>query len=243
MRAFFIFIILIIAIVFLVIMGKSRLPDMLANNLAKKLQVAVSIDSMQIQSSEIGVKKLEIANAKGYSLPKAFSAEEILVKTPYTEYFHNPIIVEEIEVNDIYLGLEFDSAKGSSGNWTKIMSNYKKGAHLEESENNTRQIQIKKLILNNIQADLLFNKNGGKIKRLPTINQIILTNITTEKGGFPTDQLMSSILGQMLKEVFIQENLGNMIQGVFDQPTKAFKNVTKPLKGFFNTVPPFEETF
>ena len=46
MRTIIIILIIIAAIVALFFFGKSRIPDMLANNLSKKLGVAVSIDSM-----------------------------------------------------------------------------------------------------------------------------------------------------------------------------------------------------
>jgi len=236
MRVLSIFIIIIVAIIVLFFLGWSRVPDMLANNLSKKLGVAVSIDAIGLRPSKIDVDKLEIGNPRGYTLPKAFSAQEIDLYASLTNYFREEVVVEEIDVRDIYLGLEFDSSSGTSGNWTQILSNYQKSAKLEETGKGVRKVLIKKLILTNIQTDLLFRKEGGKIKRLPTIKRIELTNISTE-GGFPTDQLMSSILGQMLKEVFIQQNLNSMLQGILQTPGNAIDTFLKPFKGIFNAVP------
>ncbi|NGX46851.1 MAG: hypothetical protein K1000chlam3_00218 [Chlamydiae bacterium] len=234
MRAWVIVLIIIAAIIVLFFLGWSRVPDMLANNLSKKLGVAVSIDSMGLHPSRIDVNKLTIGNSRGYSLPKAFSAEEILLHAPLTNYFSDDIVVDEIDVNDIYLGLEFDSTSGTDGNWTKILSHYEDTAHLDETGG--KKVTIKKLICNNIRTELLFRSNGGTIKKLPIIKQIVLTNISTE-GGFPTDQLMSSILGQMLKEVFIQQNMKSMIKGLLDSPGNAVDTFLKPFKGIFNAVP------
>lgn len=236
MRFITLLLIIIIAVVVIFFMGKSRLPDMLANNLSKKLQVAVSIDSMDLSFSKIDANQLEIGNPKGFSLPKAFSAKEIEVTAPITEYFRDSIVIEEIDVNEIYLGLEFNTPTSSDGNWTAIMDNFQKSAHLEEAGPSAKKVLIKKLVFNDIQTDLLFRQNGGKIKKLPQIKQIVLTNISSE-GGFPTDQLMSSILGQMLKEVFIQNHLNNMIKGFVDSPGKAVDTLTKPFKEFFNSAP------
>lgn len=93
-------------------------------------------------------------------------------------------------------------------------------------------MRIKRLVLNNISVDLIFKKDGGKIKKLPTIDQIVLTDITSE-GGILLDQLMDSVLGQMLKSVFTRENLQNMLKDLL-QPQKTLDKVFKPFKGLFS---------
>lgn len=233
MRGFFVALIVIVAVIVLFFLGWSRVPDMLANNLSKKLGVSVSIDSMGLRPSQIDVNKLTIGNPRGYSLPKAFSAEEIELHAPVTRYFSNDIVVDEVDVNDIYLGIEFDSTSGTEGNWTKIFDHYQNSADLDVTDG--KKVTIKRLVCNNIRTELLFRNEGG-VRKLPTIRQIVLTDISTE-GGFPTDQLMSSILGQMLREVFIQQNLGNMLKGLLDSPGKAVDQFLKPFKGIFNAVP------
>ncbi|NGX39357.1 MAG: hypothetical protein KR126chlam1_00683 [Chlamydiae bacterium] len=233
MKGAAIFIIIIAAIGILFFLGWSRVPDMIANNLSKKLGVAVSIDSMSFTASQVDVKELEIGNPRGYSLPKAFSAKQILVRAPLTQYFKEKIQVEQIVVDDIYLGLEFNTSTGADGNWTQIMSQFQKEADLDEEG---KSVFIKKLVLKNIQTAVFFRDKGGNIKQLPPIREIVLTNISTE-GGFPIDQLMESILGQMLKEVFNQQNLNNMIQGILEDPKKAIDTLVKPFEKLFNATP------
>ncbi|NGX37720.1 MAG: hypothetical protein K1000chlam2_00882 [Chlamydiae bacterium] len=235
MRGFTIFIIIIVALIVLFFLGWSRIPDMLANNLSKKLGVTVSIDSMDLRPSRIDINQIEIGNIKGYSLPKSFSAKQIEIHAPLTTYLTDHIVIEEVDVEDIYLGLEFDSPTSTDGNWTKIMKNYEQSADLNKEGGKT--VLIKKLVFTNIRTELLFKGDGGSIRKLPVIKRIELTNISSE-GGFPTDQLMSSILGQMLKEVFTQQNLNNMIKGIlFDSPGKAVDKALKPFEGIFNAVP------
>jgi len=240
MRVLAIILVIIVAAIVLAIIGWSRVPDILANNLSKKLQVAVSIESMDLSLSSVDVNNLEIGNPRGYSLAKAFSAKEIQVHAPLREYLSDSITIDEIDVNDIYLGLEFDSAQSAQGNWSRIMSSYKNATESDDDPKNDTKILIKRLVFNNIQSDLLFRKNGGKVRRLPLIRQIVLTNVSTE-GDFPMDQLMSSILGQMLREVFIQQNLNNQLQGIIKAPGKAVDTITKPFKDLFNTAPKKEE--
>jgi len=235
MRASVIFIIIILILVILFFLGWARIPDMIANNLSSKLKVAVSIDKMGFRPSKIDVDQLEIGNPRGYSLPKAFSAKEIDLYAPLTHYFKEEVVVDEIDVRDVYLGLEFDSPSSTDGNWTKIMSNFGESAHLEESGKGVRKVFIKKIVFSNIDTDLLF-RSSGNIQKLPRINRIELTNISTE-GGFPTDQLMATILGQMLREVFLQHRLNNMLEGILNTPGDAIDTFLKPFKGVFNATP------
>jgi len=235
MRGLTIFILILVAIIALFFVAKTRIPDMLANNLSKKLGVAVSIDSMNFMPSEVEARQFEIGNPRGYSLPKAFSAREIEVQTPITQYFKENIEIRQINVNDIQLGLEFDSTSVTDGNWTKIMSNYRKEAHLDDTGEGVKKVHIKKMVFTNINTELLF-QGEGKSRKLPKIARIELTNISTE-GGFPIDQLMESILGQMLREVFLQQNLGNMLKGLIDTPGKAVDTLLKPFTGALDFSP------
>ncbi|MCI0381597.1 MAG: hypothetical protein L0207_00885 [Chlamydiae bacterium] len=232
----FLLFILIIAIV--LFFGWSRIPDMVANNLSKKLKVAVSIRSIRILPATISVSDLEIGNPAEYTaLPKAFSSEKISIKAPITRYMSENVTIEEIDINNIYLGLAFDSASATTGNWTVIMSNYKKEANLgNQKEVKERSVLIKKLILRNIATSVIFLKEGGSVKKLPIIDKIELTNITSE-GGLPMDQLLNSVLGEMLKSVFLKQNLKNMLKDIFDTPEKAVDTLLKPFKGMFNCLP------
>lgn len=234
MRLGTILLIIFIGIIVILFLGKSRLPDMLANNLSKKLQVAISIDSMNFSFSQIKINKAEIGNVRGYSLPRAFAAKEILIKAPLSTYLHKQVVVDEIVVNDIYLGLEFNSTSSTNGNWTIIMQNFQNAANLDATGG--KKVLIKRLVLNNIDTYLLFRKNGGNIQRLPGIRQIVLTNINTE-GGISSDQLASSILGQMLRQVFVEQRLNNMLKGILTDPEKAVNDFLKPFKDIFNAVP------
>ncbi|NGX44987.1 MAG: hypothetical protein K940chlam2_00127 [Chlamydiae bacterium] len=234
MKGLSIFIVIILAVVVVLFLGWARAPDMLANNFSKKLGVSVSIDSLGIGLKHINVDEMEIGNPRGYSMPKAFSSKEIEVKAPLTRYLDDKIIIDEINVNDIYLGLEFDSTSGSDGNWKIILSNYNREGHLDEKKSK-KSVLIRRLVLSNITTDIMFHENGGKVKRLPNIDKIVLRDISTE-GGTASDQLMSSILGQMIKSVFVQQNLSQFLKGLGD-PAKAVDSFLSPFKGIFNALP------
>lgn len=232
----------------------SRLPDMVANTISKKLKVAVEIDSFGISWGKLDAKNIQIGNPPGAILAKAFTCREINVLAPFTNYLSKKIIIDEINLNDIYLGLEFDSASGTSGNWTRIMKNLQdssgtvkprqdnkrkkgKGNQTQQpaSSEASRSVLIHRIVLTNIDVDVVYRKEGGKIKKLPRIPRIELTEVSSE-GGLPMDQILNSVLGEMLKQVFIKENLNNMIKELIDIPSPIQKYV-EPFKGFFNVAP------
>ncbi len=253
-------VIVILAVVVVGFIFWSRVPDILANNLSKKMKVSVEIDSIGLGWGKIDVKKIQIGNPPGSILAKAFKCNQILVQAPFTNYLKQNIIIEEIDVNDVYLGLEFDSASGTSGNWTTIMGNLQASTGTNEksdpssssrkkkkkkqesppppaaSGKSERTVLIRRLVLTNIDVDVVYRKEGGKVQKLPRIPRIELTNISSE-GGVPLDQVMNSVLGQMLKEVFLKQNLKNMMQNLLDNPNNSIQQYLSPFKGLFNAVP------
>lgn len=230
----------------------SRAPDILANNLSKKLGVPVEIADIDFGFSHLTVENFEIGNLPDGILAKAFSVDTLDVEAPLTRYLNNQIVIETIQLDNVYLGLEFDSATSTKGNWTRIMGNLqnsidedtppeqkrdrkhkrKKDQQAEQAAapSSGRSVFIKELVINNISVDLVYVRGDGRIKKLPMIKQIVLRNINSEEG-FPVDQLMNSVLGQMLQQVFIQQNLKNMIQELVPRASDL-NDLIQPFKGF-----------
>lgn len=247
-------VILILAAVIVGFIFWSRVPDILANNLAKKMKVSVEIDSIGLGWGKVDVNKIRIGNPPGSILAKAFACNEIDVIAPLTNYLHQNVVIDEIDVKDVYLGLEFDSASGTSGNWTTIMGNLQSSTSTSKTASSgkkrkkeepapppssSRTVLIHRLILTNIDVDVVYRKDGGKVKKLPRIPRIELTEISSQ-GGLPLDQIMNSVLGEMLKEVFLKENLKNMLQNLLENPNNPIQQYLKPFQGLFNALPQSE---
>ncbi len=233
MRGLSVVFVALIAIAVLFFIGLSRAPDMLAGKLSKKFGVPISIKSINFGFSDIDVREIEIGNPPNYNLPKAFSAEEIKISAPVTEFLKSIIEIYEIDIENIYLGIEFDTKTSTRGNWSKTFSNLQQRGGINKEP--SKEVLVKKLVLKNIRTEVLF-RDGSSTQQLPLIRQIVLTNVST-KGGIPTDQLVGSVLAQMLKEVFIRQNLNNMLKGIIlDGPGKAVEKLVKPFEGFFNAI-------
>ncbi|MFS8563363.1 MAG: AsmA family protein [Rhabdochlamydiaceae bacterium] len=230
------FVIVVLGVVILLFVAKTQLPDVVANNLSRKLQVPVQIGDIDFSPKAIEVQKLEIENPKGYRLPIAFAADTIAVRTPLTEYLRQNIVIEEINISNVYLGLEFQSATGTEGNWTVIIKNAEataaQGAGKETK--NKKTVLIRRIILTNIQTDLFYVSEGKRVKHLPVIDRIELYDIGSE-GSSALDQIMNSALGEMLKGVFIKQNLKDLFNQLPGNNT--LKNALSPFKGLLNALP------
>ena len=225
-------VLIVVAVVVALFLVRATIPGTIASKLSKQLQTPVSIGNMHIGFYVLGFKDLKISSPKYSTLPNALTVDDISIHCAIPRYFDTHIVINEITLSDIYLGLEFDSPSSVKGNWTRLMTNYDNDTG-EGTKNKNRTVLIKRLVLKNISVDLVYLTKSGKIKRLPPIDEIVLTNITNT-GGFPMDQIAESVLGQMLKSIFMRENLKNMLEGIIKNPPGTAKDLLKiPFKGVF----------
>jgi uncharacterized protein involved in outer membrane biogenesis len=211
----------------------SRLPDMASNELSETLGVPVEIGDIRLSPSQITVQSLDIGNPSGFHLNYALAVQSIDILAPFTNYFRNDIVIDEIDLNNVYIGLEFDSPKGTRGNWSAILNHTEKSQASSTEIASEKTVLIRKLVLTNIQPDLLY-RSDGKIRQLPIIPRMELNNISSRGGNF-SDQLMNSALGQMIKEIFVQENLKNALDNIFRQIPGGNGGPVDVLRGFFGT--------
>ena len=226
----------VIAFVCIVIAGlfllSSLAPDFIATGLSKNLKVPVTIANMSFSLNKITVDHLDVANLPNDRLKKALSVKTICSKCNLFNYLKNTINIEQITLDDIYIGLEFDSSKSAEGNWTVLMSNLE-SATASAPKESSKSVIIKELVLTNIQVDVVYKSSNGAVKKLKPIPKIVLHDINSSQG-FPSDQIMQSVLGQMLKSVFVDENLKNMFEDLLVNPPKsAVDAVLQPFKGLF----------
>ena len=230
MRWLSIFLVLIIAIAVVIYMGWGKLPSMLSTHLTQMMGVKVTIERVGIGFESVSVYDFSIDNVKGGILKKALTTKEIDVRAPFTHYMKDEIIIDEIAIDGIYLGLEFNNAKGIDGNWTELMKTLQDKTAGAQAQEKKRSLLVKKVILTNIETDLVYRDNG-KVQHLPRIDRMELNNISSA-GGFPVDQLMNSVLGQMLKQVFIRQNLKDMLQELLKGNTPLNQYIPEPIKRY-----------
>lgn len=206
-------------------------PGLISSTLSQKMQVDVKIDDIGLSTDQIKVSKISIGNPEGSKLPTAFSADSITVNAPVKNYIQDAIVINEIALDNIYMSLEFTSPTATSGNWQTIMENLKKSsgpAPKEEKKDPTKKatsVLIKKLVLTNINVDLLYV--GGVAKKLDPIARLEFTDISSE-SGVPLEQITNLILQQTLQSVLKTQNLGNILEQVIS-PKGVLEKMVNPL--------------
>ena len=234
MKSFFsrlsgIMIAIIVLMLIVVFLGWSRIPDMIAGTLSKKTKVPVDIEDVILSFSSIEIEKFEMGNPPGSTLQKSFFAGSTKIKAPLRRYLDERIVIEEVILKDVYLGLEFPSPTNHKGNWQTIMNNLSASSSGDQKSN--KSFLIKRIILSDINVDLLY-QSEGKIRHLPPINHLEFTNITSEEG-IPSAQLANIILKETLKSILQKENLQHLLEDILQSPLKSPTDFLKPLEGLF----------
>jgi hypothetical protein len=206
-----------------------RIPDKIAKTLTQSLQTPVFVGNATISPSKLGLQKIVVNSPKSSSLSKAFSCDTFSVHAWLGNYLKKNIEIDLIELDTVYLGLEFDSVKDATGNWTRLMSNLAQASYNNKSSS-SKTVLIKKLVIRNISCQVVYNDRKDKVINLKPIAILEFENISSD-GGFPVEQLSNSVLGKMLKEVFVRENLNDMLNKLI-QPQQQIDKFLKPFKWF-----------
>ncbi len=215
----------------------NMLPTIVSHKLSKRAQVAVTISDIGVASSSLSVDGIRVGNPQGYDkTPRALSVAELDVSVPLTRFFDNNIVIDEMTMDDVYIGLEFDSPRSRKGNWTTIMNNISKSAEEEkkeaEAKKETTSVLIRRLVITDLQIELAYTTGGRANRKLRPIKRLELTNISSE-GGIPTSQIMNIVMQETLRNIFSKEGLQNMLEGVIN-PKGSGGGAMDTLRGLFS---------
>lgn len=227
------FILAIVAIVGLFFAWK-KAPEIIASNLSEKMKVDVKIGDIALASDSVKITKIQIGNPKGSKLPVAFSTDSIEVRSPLQNYIKDAIVIDAIEINNIYMSLEFTSPTATEGNWPTIIDNLKKSSPPEEpkkqeEEKNGKSVLIKKLILTDINADLIYTLTGDNVQKLKTIPRLEFDNVSSE-SGISLDQIITLIMKETLESVLKEQSLGNILEKAIESPKDVLESFIPSFK-------------
>ncbi len=223
---------ILISLITLGISMWSGMSDMVAASLSKAFGVKVSVGEINLEAQKTTISKLAIANPPRYKrLSNALTAETMVINAPWTAFMGKDIVIDEIILDNVYIGFEFNSIKGTDGNWTSIFNNMQSAKNT--APNQPKQtLLIRRLVIKNINADVVFD-DKNTVHHLSPTSQIVLTNISSQEG-LSMDQLTNSELGKKLKSVFVKENANEMLKKFLQNPTSPIQQVVPgPFKGLF----------
>ncbi len=178
----------------------------LSKTLSNTTQTPVTVGAIGFLRDAFTIQRLVISNPKDAYLPTAFKAETIKVSSAYTSYFRQTVVIEKIEVDDVFLNIEFYTEDKLTGNWQALFDNMGKSDQLMK---NNRQTLIKQLVLRNVQVNLILA--GGKIHRLSPIDQLEFEGLSSDEG-FPVQQISEIIAKKMIYSVLKEEGLNLIIK-------------------------------
>lgn len=206
-------------------------PNWAANTLTDRLGVSVSIGHVNFTPNSIGIYYLSVGNPPGSVQSKALKVQKIKTEAPLTRFLEKSIVVDKMTLSNLYLDLEFQTATDTRGNWTEIMNNLSKSLGSPSKE--SKELLIKKLVVENLTIDLVFKQGDGRVRRLKPIPRMEFNNVSSS-GDFPMGQLTNLILSEMLKEVFREENLKNMLEQVLQTPGRGANSFYNSIKQLFS---------
>ncbi|MEM7175060.1 MAG: hypothetical protein AAF443_03920 [Chlamydiota bacterium] len=175
----------------------------------------VTVDNIDFHRESFTIQNLIVRNPKEAYVPAAFRAEVIEIAAPYKHYLQRSIVIDKIEMDNIYLDIEFYNEDKTEGNWQSLVANMHND---EKSENSKRKTLIKKLILRHIQVSVILA--DGKIHRLSPIDRLEFNDITSEEG-IPVKEISEIIVRKMIYSVLKDEGLNLIIK----VPLKVIKKI------------------
>lgn len=183
----------------------------LAEIISKKTMTPVSIKDVIWKKDSFTIDDIMIANPTPARLPTAMRVKSIKVDAPYKQYFEDPILINQIHLDSVYINIQIYNKDQTEGNWQTLMGNmavdHKSPLSVE------RSALIKKLILTNIQIDLILS--DGKLHHLSPIERLEFDNISSDKG-IPTQEISEIIVQKMMQSIFLQKGLKSIIEAPVD---------------------------
>ncbi|QVL56384.1 MAG: hypothetical protein KFB95_04100 [Simkaniaceae bacterium] len=183
----------------------------LAEIISKKTMTPVSVKDVIWKKDSFTIDDIMIANPTPARLPTAMRVKSIKVDAPYKQYFEDPILITQIHLDSVYINIQIYNKDQTEGNWQTLMGNmavdHKSPLSVE------RSALIKKLILTNIQIDLILS--DGKLHHLSPIERLEFDNISSDKG-IPTQEISEIIVQKMMQSIFLQKGLKSIIEAPVD---------------------------
>ncbi len=215
-RLLCIFVAVLLIIASMVYIAYANASLILAELIGHKTHTTVTIEDINFHSKSFSIEKLRIANPKEARLPTAMKVETIGIEAPYKQYFWNPIIIDKIEMSDVYVNIQLYTKDQTQGNWQTILAN------MEQDHKSFFSVQreaiIKRLIFTNIQIDLILS--DGRLHKLSPIERLEFDDVTSDKG-IPTQEISEIIMQKMMHSIFLQQGLKTIIEA----PATVIKGV------------------
>lgn len=205
------FILGVLALGWLAWENKSRLA---AHFISNHLHAPVTIQSLDIEQTQIDIANLWIGTPRHFRTSTSFSAETIEVDTNVKQILDDPLIIDKIDISNIFVGLEY--LRNGETNWSYMLKT------TSPSSKKGRDYLIRTLVLENLTVEV--TQANGQKKRYPTIPRMEFYNISSETG-FPVAEIEKAIFNLMMKNILDKFNLLKQLPIPSNSPLKVIPNL------------------
>ncbi len=161
----------------------------------------MSIQSLQYANDTLTLDKITIGNPSSSKTNTAFSSDRITITATFKEVSGDTLTIDTIEMDNVFLGVEYYNDTGSENNWTVILSS--KG----EQKKNPKKYLIRTIIFTDLTVAV--TDRNGKTTTYPTFIRSEVHH-TSDETCFPVDELEKAIFDAALKEIIKKYALENL---------------------------------
>ena len=203
--------------------------------ISKKTGLETTVGSLAFQSQEIVLSDFRIANPKEATLPTALRVATLSVKAPYGNYLSQPIAIEEIHLDEIYVNVQLYDQTQTRGNWQTLIRIMNAQEQRANAFSIKREITIRKLLLTTIRVELILA--DGSRQMLSPIKELVFYDISSSEG-IPMQKIMQAIVQHMIRSIFLQKGL----KSLFQIPETFLRGIFTPFSFKTNFLEPFAKT-
>lgn len=203
-KIFALLIFLVVVCVAGAILAWGMSAQIVSHFIGKQLEVSASIQSFNFSSKRVAINGLWIGNPPKSRTNTSFTAQTLTIDSTYSQVLGDPLIIDEIDLENIFVGVEFFDAGGKDNNWSRMLKETKE-------EKSKKGYLIRTLILTNLTVQV--TKPDGSVKRYPTIPRMEFHNISSETG-LPLSQIEKAIFQLVLKDLFQKLDLNQILDTI-----------------------------
>lgn len=197
---------LIILALVLVWFSKTRIAQ---RALQKQLGVPVKIQELTLTTQEAEIHKIHIGNPKGSKTKTAFAAEKIVVESNIGQILGNPLTIDVVELDQVFIGIELYGKGEDDSNWNRILNHQPK-----KKKKKSLNYLIKNIYVNQLTVSV--TQPNGKTTVYPTLSHMEFHNISDE-SGLPVDEIEKAIFKLVLQSVIEKYGIQSILKSINPQ--------------------------
>lgn len=178
----------------------------LSHLITQELKIPAAIGSIELFKGGSKIVDLWLGTPRHSHSKTSLLVETININASKKTLFSDPVTIEKIDFDNVFIGVEFYDSTGEKNNWTNLAGPRKAPPKKVHKDYLVKTLSIKHLVVE-------VTKPNGSVKRYPMIDEMTLNNISST-SGFPIREIERAILNQIIKDVFQKLNLDQLLKSI-----------------------------